>query len=223
MGKKDDVMKKQTKAYHRQAFDFILECYDIEDPNRPLCRDDFRDPYGKYVSLVMYLYSLEPAFYSEINHGCHTLDQKRIKKIGPLARCIFSIFQTKCETKKKDKLLTGDSKKVDPKDVKAYGIFAKSFFLYRGVSLTQEQIKLWEKKVIAESTSGEPEPIKIRGYLSASSSMSVALDQADHDSQTLSPVLFVINVRNYQGYDGFRLNTSKYSACPYEEECLLKN
>ena len=47
-----------------------------------------------------------------------------------------AIFQTKCETKKKDKLLTGDSKKVDPKDVKAYGIFAKSFFLYRGVSLT---------------------------------------------------------------------------------------
>ena len=37
----------------------------------------------------------------------------------------------------------------------------------------------------------------------------------------MKPVLFVISMKNYQVYHGFRLTDSKYSALPDEQEVLL--
>ena len=35
------------------------------------------------------------------------------------------------------------------------------------------------------------------------------------------PVLFLISVQNYNGFNGFRLNGEKYSAYPLEREVIL--
>ena len=64
--------------------------------------------------------------------------------------------------------------------------------------------------------------IMMQGNTSTSESFRVALDFAiKTQTKGRVMVLFVMLVRNYDGYDGFRLNDIKYSAHPEEREVLF--
>ena len=77
--------------------------------------------------------------------------------------------------------------------------------------------------MIIETSSGTASNIKIRGNFSATSDLKVALDQAKSKNAFEKPTLFVISVRNYRGFAGFRLNQPQYSAHPHEKEFLLQD
>lgn len=49
----------------------------------------------------------------------------------------------------------------------------------------------------------------------------MALAQAESTNMFEKPTLFVISVRNYRGFAGFRLDRPQYSAHPQEKEHLL--
>ena len=100
---------KEIKDSHKWALMFMILCIDFEDVERPLTKEDFNDPNGKVVSFIMYLHSLEPPFYADLNMACRTLDRSKLKQLGPFARCIYQILVMRVESNKPDSLERGDS------------------------------------------------------------------------------------------------------------------
>lgn len=67
-------MKREIKDSYKWAFMFMILSIDFDDVERPLTKEDFKDPNGKVVSIIMYIHSMEPPFYAELNKACRTLD-----------------------------------------------------------------------------------------------------------------------------------------------------
>ena len=83
--------------------------------------------------------------------------------------------------------------------------------------MNKEWIEDWRDEVGKEY-------IKLHGSTSTSKNLDVALgfSQCHKDfSSHQQPVLFVYSIRNYEGFDGFRLNSKRYSVYPGEQEYLL--
>ena len=191
---------------------FMILSIDFDDIERPLTKEDFVDPYGKVVSIIMYLHSMEPPFYAELNKASRSLDKTQLSKLGPFGRCIYQILVQRVESSKKEKTLRGDNHRVAMTDIKGVGFFSKNFLLYRGTKLKARWINDWTRQVIIETASGTASNIKIRGNFSTTPDLHVALDQAKSKIAFDKPTLFVISVRNYRGFAGFRLNHPQYSA-----------
>ena len=66
-----------------------------------------------------------------------------------------------------------------------------------------------------------PHFIKMQGMTSTSENYRVALNFISSNERSKHKVLFVFVLHNYRVYDGFRMNTSAYSAHPEEKEILL--
>ena len=207
-------LKTQIKDANKWALMFMIMAVDFEDIERPLTKEDFNDPQGKVVSLIMYLHSIDPPFYAELNAACRTLDRSKLKMLGPFARCIYQILVMRIENMKRDKIERGDNQRVDQAAMKQLGYFRKSFLLFRGTKLKARWINDWTRQVIIETQQGTAQNIKIRGNFSATSNLKVALNQAKSKNAFDKPTIFVISVRNYRGFAGFRLNASNYSAHP---------
>lgn len=135
-------LKKEIKDSNKWAFMFMIMCIDFDDIERPLTKEDFVDPKGKVVSLIMYLNTIEPPFYAELNTACRTLDTKKLKMLGPFARCVYQILATRIENSKKDKIERGDNFSLDEKSL---GYFKKNFLLYRGSKLKARWINDWTR------------------------------------------------------------------------------
>jgi len=64
----------------------------------------------------------------------------------------------------------------------------------------------------------------MHGSTSTSKNMEISLGfskcHTDY-SDNQQPVLFVYSIRNHAGFNGFRLNSKKYSVYPGEQEYLL--
>lgn len=138
-------IQKEIKDSHKWAFMFMLMCIDFDDIERPLTKEDFNDPRGKVVSLIMYLHSIEPPFYAELNAACRTLDRSMLKKLGPFARCVYQILVMRIENLKKDRIERGDAERVVTQDAKSLGYFRKNFLLYRGSKLKARWINDWTR------------------------------------------------------------------------------
>jgi len=112
-----------------------------------------------------------------------------------------------------DLLKRGDSLQNNP-----LSNFAGSFLLFRGALMNKEWIKDWVHLSL------EGNSIKLTGITSTSKNLEVALDISKCDTKYedhQQPVLFVYCVRNYDGFRGFRMNNSKFTAYPQEQEYLL--
>ena len=71
-----------------KVFNFFLECCDIKNVDKPMTDDTFRNPYSIEVMILLYLYSMEPPFYFELNQACRTLDHSQLNTLGPYAAAI---------------------------------------------------------------------------------------------------------------------------------------
>lgn len=69
---------------------------------------------------------------------------------------------------------------------------------------------------------GTAEGVTVYGYFTATENIKTAFDSAV-GSPALKPVIFTITLRNFNGYNGFRLNTCDYSAFPQENEHILQD
>lgn len=83
----------------------------------------------------MYLYSMEPPFYAELNNACRTRDPESIAMLGPFATAIYWILSN-TERERDDRLKAGEQLGRDG----PLGNFSGSFLLFRFVYLSKEWI-----------------------------------------------------------------------------------
>lgn len=90
--------------------------------------------------LIIWLYSIEPSFYDELNKASLSMNLSLLDQLGPFAKAMSCIL-TWTELNREDRINPGInvhnpiSKLYDP-----LGTFCKSFLLYRGASLKDEWI-----------------------------------------------------------------------------------
>jgi len=93
------------------------------------------------VCILLYIYSIEPPFYAELNKAARTKDTSKLETLGPYARAIHVVLINGeiSERKRADKLKQGiDNGRKGP-----HGLFSQSFLLFRGVLLPQVWLKDW--------------------------------------------------------------------------------
>lgn len=121
-----------------------------------------------------------------------------------------------------------EANKFDP-----LGYMSGSFLVFRGVILPHNVLQeyarqIGKRKVVSSDKFAGF--VNLPGSTSTSESFKVALQFAKLDdessgavinSSTHYSVLFVICIHNYNGFRGFRMNSSIFSAHPNEREILL--
>lgn len=68
--------------------------------------EQYTDPESKTVKLILWLYTIEPSFYADLNEACINSDQSKIHMIGPFARAIHLILKY-VELNRANKIPTG--------------------------------------------------------------------------------------------------------------------
>lgn len=178
----------------------------------------------------MLIYSMEPPFYSALNAVCRKdlsdITDEDYEFFGPFAYSLCTAINS--ERDRYDKIPEGISKldlSLTPKleDHDKLGFFNCSFILFRGLNLTNDDLKNWEAQIGKELFNGYPMPVCIRGFSSTSENYEIAHNFAIKGMEKGKyPVILVFCVLNYKGYTGFRLNTANYSEHCYEKEVLLQ-
>ena len=78
--------------YTRQAFDFIIECMDPETVNEPITLEALKDPSSPEVCMLLYLYSMEPPFYHELQVASREMDESKLLALGPFAVAMYELI-----------------------------------------------------------------------------------------------------------------------------------
>jgi len=86
---------------------FMLICMDQKDVDKPIAISDLLRPNSKVVNFIMYLYSIEPDFYAELNTAIMTQDTSKLSQLGPFARCLSHIMSNDVESKREDRMKPG--------------------------------------------------------------------------------------------------------------------
>jgi len=68
---------------------FMLISIDYDAIDVPLTTEDFVDPDSKVVSIILYLNTIEPYFFSDLNSAIRSLDKSKLAMLGPFARCLY--------------------------------------------------------------------------------------------------------------------------------------
>ena len=74
------------------AFKMVIELSDVENSDIPLTSDDYSDPSSASISLILYLFSVEPAFYDEICKASLQNDMAKLIMLGPISRALVEIL-----------------------------------------------------------------------------------------------------------------------------------
>ena len=127
------------------------------------------------------------------------------------------------EEKRKNRLPVGYNDEFDHEDL---GYFTKTFLLFKGCPMKSGWIKGWKHQVgLADGhdDQGRPHPatINLPGVQSFSKRISQSLLYSISKEKAMKPVLFVISMKNYKTFHGFRLTDNKYTAHEDDQEYLL--
>ena len=90
------------------TFKLIVELSDVQNPEQPLTEEDYSDPEGATVCLILYLFSTEPAFYRAICQASIENDMSKLIMLGPISRALSSIL-TSSERNRLDLIPVGYS------------------------------------------------------------------------------------------------------------------
>ena len=74
------------------AFKSVIDLSDVGNPEEPLTAEDYGDPSRASISLILYLFSVEPAFYAEICRAALDMDMSKLVMLGPIARALSEIL-----------------------------------------------------------------------------------------------------------------------------------
>jgi len=66
------------KESQQQTFMFFLNALELQDSHQPMTHTTFENPYNFEVQLIMYLYSIEPPFYADMNEACKKVKSEAI-------------------------------------------------------------------------------------------------------------------------------------------------
>ena len=188
------------------------------------------------MKVILWLFTIEPSFFADLNEACISMDSELMEMLGPFARAIHLILKY-VELNRENKMPFGMEFDLsgDP-----LGAFSQCFLLFRGTQMTKSAVETWRDQVARESFNQQGQPVarclQLKGSTSTSESFRIAMNFVqgkseqtwlqnkyfnDPDDEEIVPVLFLISVQNYNGFNGFRLNGEKYSAYPLEREVIL--
>ena len=90
-------------------FSFFYKCIKSNNPDDDLTEDILLDPNSQEVCLLLYIYSIEPPFYAELNKAARSKDYSKIPTLGPYACALHIILQNgeAIERKRDDKIRQG--------------------------------------------------------------------------------------------------------------------
>ena len=196
----------------------MLMSLGLDDCDAPLTKKQLRNPKSRVVCLILYLYSIEPPFYAELNSACRLLDKSKLQTLGPFARALFEILN--CGLTESLRPDTLDKGQIDG-PCGPYGYFSQSFLLFKGACMKPEWLRHWTAKVGKKTSYGQPESILMRGNICTTRCFAQALSHCRASRECTVPVLFVMSMQNYFTYYAFRLNSQQYSAHHHEDEYLL--
>lgn len=214
-------VKQQAQDDAKQIFEYILECSGVEDVDRPITYEELWDPKSSVVCLLLYLYSIEPPFYADVNKAIRLRDKAMLRTLGPFVRCLYQILVGGgTESVRSDRLLHGRDDLTLPGNM---GFFSQSFLLYRGAAMKESWIKAWKQQIGRKlfEKSDEALNVSVNSIVNSTRSLYQAFRQIELSKEFKIPVLFVISAVNFDGFCGFRLNSEDYSAYPQEREYLL--
>lgn len=131
----------------------IKDLVEFTDLDKPFvyCDDEGRDimdpeyglgnPESKASILILYIYSLEPGIYADLNKACRDRIMTWLDMFGPFSYAIYATLNGG-EFNRKDKVAPGQRFHNTEKDKvhKTLGCFNSSFCVFRGVSLKREII-----------------------------------------------------------------------------------
>lgn len=167
-------LRMEVKRNYQWAFMFIILSTEF-DVNKQLTKEDFTDPLGVVVSIILYIYSMEPPFYAQMNKAIRELDLTMLEKLGPLARCLYQIHVTRLESRRNDSIQCGESTILGANKL---GFFNKSFLLFRGTRMKARWINDWARKVIQPMRGDGAVSLKFHGNLTTSENVKTALKLA---------------------------------------------
>ena len=150
------------------------------------------NPESDIVCAMLYIYSMETFIYSAVNSATRDHDESKIQSLGPLA-CALAIILSFGEKRRPI-----DSESL-PRD--------KFTDLYRGLNLPADVIQQYKNLKGNSFCMG--------GFISTSLNETESIYHAlKNQDQNTKPVIMHIQYCDEEGFNYFRLNTSKYSAMP---------
>ena len=125
------------------------------------------NPNGKVSELILFLYSIEPPFYSVLNEACRKRNITLLNMFGPFAFAIWFVLRG-AENNRRDRL-------KDSGFSYTLGWFTASFLVFRGVEMELSWIIKWQEVVGKTDENDMPFFINIPGNTSTSQSLRVSL------------------------------------------------
>lgn len=123
----------------------MLNCMEIADPEKPIELTELRTADSKVVCFVLFVMSIEPPFYNDLNLACLNMDKSKLDKLGPLALVISEVLQGGwMEDQRKNCLPKGSDDEFNVDDL---GYFTKSFLVFKGSPMKSVWIKGWKNAV----------------------------------------------------------------------------
>lgn len=205
----DNDPKKETIIQQYQAaFEKVKELFLTEEADAPCMR--LHDPTNRTACMVLWLLSLEPGFYAELNLACSDLVEDLLDYFGPFARAVHLLTE-RGEAHRPDPVIRGSEVEFNEKEL---GTFRGSFVLFRGTRMPESWVQQW-LDLVGRETQGKRKKmiadfIRLQGFTSANLNPEVALRFATCSREQLDaglrPVIFVICLQNYGGFKGFRMD-----------------
>lgn len=187
--------RNSAKENYMTVLASIIHGINYNDSDQPLLtgkgnlQNNFANPDSKAVMLILFLYSIEPDLYSELQEASRKCDKTKLKLYGAWAVAILQIFENDSEQNRLDRLKTGKEIGVNSR----YGFFAGSVLLFRFGWLPMTQIDEW--KDISQKESKWDKKICLPSVVSSFyTSLDCALEHSQHPDPNNKdlPVLFVV-------------------------------
>lgn len=118
----------------------------VAEPDDPVTMDDLRDPNSKINCFVLFMLSLEPPFYHELNQACVLPpDNTKAQKLGGIALILSEILKNgQLEANRESRLPLG---RDDVFNVDDLGYYTQSFLVFKGCAMKSSWIKGWKSSV----------------------------------------------------------------------------
>lgn len=156
----------------------MLSCMEVAHPDEPIELAELRTEDSKVICFVLFLMSIEPPFYNELNLACINMDKSKVDKLGAIALIISEVLKGGwMEDKRKNCMPKGADDEFNVDDL---GYFTKSFLIFKGTPMKSPWIKGWKNAVgyqDGQDDQGRPNPASINliGVQSFCKSISQAL------------------------------------------------
>jgi len=133
----EEQYKEEITDQYRLAFLKIKELFIEGEADAPCER--LQDPNDKITCMVLWILSIEPGFYTELNVAVSEVIDDLVEYFGPLARAITAILQS-AEKNRTDKILKGSEVEFNDQEL---GTFRGSLILFRGARMETNWIAQW--------------------------------------------------------------------------------